>query len=108
MHRLAQGVIVHEDHARETLALLHEVREGDGPHGQRDEPVGEGPRAAAPAPGGAPRPAGAPPAPPPPAAPPTPPERTPPPPTGATTVATSGSCSAISSPTVACPDTMSG
>src|SRR6266540_1469564 len=48
MHGLAQAVILHQDDAREALALPHEVRERRVSHGERDEPVGEARRAVEP------------------------------------------------------------
>src|SRR2546426_1947346 len=45
MYRLAQCVIFDEDHSRETVALAGEVREGDVPDAERDQPVGEARRA---------------------------------------------------------------
>src|SRR2546429_1476227 len=41
MYRLAQCVIFDEDHSRETVALAGEVREGDVPDAERNQPVGE-------------------------------------------------------------------
>src|SRR5256886_16441830 len=45
MSRLAQCVIFDEDHSRETVALAGEVREGDVPDAERNQPVGEARRA---------------------------------------------------------------
>src|SRR2546423_6482838 len=58
MYRLAQCVIFDEDHSRETVALAGEVREGDVPDAERDQPVGEARRALDPHPPGRPEPAG--------------------------------------------------
>src|SRR2546430_6016142 len=45
MYRLAQCVIFDEDHSRETVALAGEVREGDVPDAERNQPIGEARRA---------------------------------------------------------------
>src|SRR2546429_350705 len=50
MYRLAQCVIFDEDHSRETVALAGEVREGDVPDAERNQPVGEARRAPEPHP----------------------------------------------------------
>jgi len=123
MYRLAQRVVVHERHARHAVAVRRELRERELTHAERDQGRPRCWRCARAAPGGPPpaalelRGAGGL----------DPPHRSatacrrqprhhacdePTPPTGTSTVRTAGSCSAISSPTVAalprCPDGRTG